>query len=295
MSNSFLVKHYRVFYALVLAVSILLLGASHYVEKETLFKSLLHELGFAGIIAVILIFTIEAFNRERHQISADTLLEKINTDLFRAIYKRYIPEKVFEEVEKCVMRCNVFRSDHALDYTIDTFTNATPDTIKNDYFHCTAQTAYKLSNLLEQKASHEVIVQIELPIDKALCEYCKIEEVKIDGRSLTAVEIKSNTTTTDSHLLFKKTIELPVKGSAKITTKSSLLKKKTDSEVWCSRLPSDGLTLTVSTPSKGLIVNAFANHSEKLDHTLNNHVTQKWMLDYGIFPHQSIIFWWKFS
>jgi hypothetical protein len=264
-----------------------------YVETPLLVKGLLHELGFAGLIAVILIFTIEAFNRERHQMSADSLLEKINGNLFRAIYKRYIPEKVFEEVEKCVMRCNVFRTDHSLDYTIDTFPVGTALKVEAEYFNCTAQTSYKLTNLLEQVAAHDVVVQIELPIDKQLFEYCTITEMKIGGDSMTKEEIESHTTTNASHRIFRKTISIPRNGEIKISTKSNLLKKKMDSEIWCSRLPSDGLTLTVSTPSKGLVVNAIANHSEALDHVLNNHVTQKWILDYGIFPHQSIIFWWK--
>jgi hypothetical protein len=102
---------------------------------------LLHELGFAGVVSVILIFTIEKFSRERHKLAAETLLDRINQDLFRAIYKRYIPEAVFEEVEKCIMMGSVYRESHELDYTIDAFAEDVDAELSASSFHCTAQTS----------------------------------------------------------------------------------------------------------------------------------------------------------
>ena len=293
MSENFLIKHYRVLYLLICLVSIILLVASHYWIPDNVFKMLAHELGVAGIVAVILVFTIETFTRERHRLAADDLLASINKNLFHAIYKRYIPEPVFEEVEKCVMRCSVYREAHELDYTIDDLPPTADEALRSSHFQCTAQTSYKLSNLLDQDTTHDITIKIERPLESKYDALCTINELTVNGVTVPESELMACITRTDQHVVLCKKIELPARGKVDVSTKSTLLKKKTDSEIWCSRLPSDGLKLTVSTPSKGLMVKASANHSERLKVQLDNQVTRKWVLDFGIFPHQSIIFWWQ--
>ncbi|MDP1634267.1 MAG: hypothetical protein Q8L69_06255, partial [Gallionellaceae bacterium] len=63
-------------------------------------------------------------------------------------------------------------------------------------------------------------------------------------------------------------------------------------EIWTSRLPSDGFKLTVSMPGKDIKVFAKALHFEKIVPILSNDVTKSWELKHGIFPFQSVIFWW---
>ena len=63
-------------------------------------------------------------------------------------------------------------------------------------------------------------------------------------------------------------------------------------EVWSTRIPSDGLTLSVRHPTN-LQVDATANHSQKLDPLLSQPNIHKWKLDHGMFPFQSVVFWWK--
>lgn len=291
--NSKTVQHNLV-YAIIFLVAVLLVTGSHYQWWPVgVVTVLAKEIGFAAIVSLFLVGTIETFSRERHRLAAEELLMKINKDLFLAIYKRYVPEKVFEEVEKCVMLCSVYRTCHELDYTIDDFPNGTTNELKNNYFQCTAQTNYKLANVLDQATQHDVMVIIERPIDSRFDGLCIFNELTIGGLALSREELAGCRSETESHFILRKKIDLQARQVIDISTKSTLLKKRTDSEIWCSRLPSDGLKLTVSTPSKGLLVKAFANHSEELKISLDNPVTKKWTLDFGIFPHQSIIFWWQ--
>lgn len=292
-SDDFLVKHHLVLYALIFLSALLCIIASHYWLEASVAKTLFHELGFAGVVSVILIFTIEKFSRERHKLAAEALLERINQDLFRAIYKRYIPEAVFEEVEKCVMMGSVYRESHELDYTIDTFAADVDPELKASSYQCTAQTSYKLRNLLDQDARHMVTVLLERPLDTRHDAWCTVNEVCINGVPLSPNLLAKGMTRTDQHVIFRHEIEIPAGAKVDIRTRSVLIKKKTDAEIWCSRLPSDGLTLTVSTPTKDLKVQASANHAEALQQKLDNPVTRKWVLDFGIFPYQSIIFFWQ--
>ena len=292
-TDYFLVKHYLVLYALFFLIALLCLIASHYWVDAGLGKTLLHELGFAGVVSVILIFTIEKFSRERHKLAAETLLDRINQDLFRAIYKRYIPEAVFEEVEKCIMMGSVYRESHELDYTIDAFAEDVDAELSASSFHCTAQTSYKLRNLLDQDVRHTVTILLERPLEARYDAWCTVNEVCINGAPLTEDLLTKGISRTDQHVIFRHDVDIPAGAKVDVRTRSVLIKKKTDAEIWCSRLPSDGLTLTVSTPTKGLNVKASANHSEALQQKLDNPVTRKWVLDFGIFPYQSIIFFWQ--
>ena len=53
---------------------------------------------------------LEAINAT-HQKHADETVEQINNHLFETIYKRYIPEPVFEEVREGLLGADFFRKN----------------------------------------------------------------------------------------------------------------------------------------------------------------------------------------
>jgi hypothetical protein len=86
----------RLVYFVVFAVSVISMLVSHkflpgYPDVATFTK----ELGFAGIIALIIIFTVERHTRSSHQKAANALIRDINKDLFHAIYNRSHESGVF--------------------------------------------------------------------------------------------------------------------------------------------------------------------------------------------------------
>ena len=272
-------------YALMFAIGVVLLITAYHIFKEGFWYYLFKETGFALVVAVILVGTIERFTRERHEAAAHATMEEINKNLFYAVFKRYIPEKVFEEVEKLVMEADVFRSKHKLDYTIEDGTDGRVS--------CLAQTSYVLTSVVDATIEHKVTVSLELPVDHQYVGECFVEFLQIDNLKLNKDELQNYVTQTAEHVKMEYPITIAGRGSVRISTRSRLSKQSTDVELWASRIPSDGLELTVSTPNKNLTVCASANHSAQPEQTIDNDVTKKWELPYGIFPHQSIMFWWK--
>jgi hypothetical protein len=258
----------------------------------------LKEIGFAGIISLIVIFTVERYSRNRHAKAADDLVDRINKNLFHAIYNRYIPEEVFVEVEKCLMHNSIFRRGHEINYTIQNLEADVEDengkkTVDcSRHVQCLAQSRYTLKNVTGGQITHHVQLVLERPIDPKWNDFCEIKEIKISGRALSKEEIDQYSQKTEAQLIFDYEISIPPNGQIEVTSESTLLKLKTDSEIWSSRLPSDGIKLTVSMPSKDISVNASAIHSEKLVKILDNPVTKSWELKHGMFPHQSVVFWW---
>lgn len=121
---------------------------------------------------------------------------------------------------------------------------------------------------------------------------CVINSIIINGITLTDEEIASHLSTTESQKVFCRNTRIPPNGSIEVSSSSYLFKQKTDSEIWASRIPSNGFKLTVSMPSKDIKVLAQAHHSEKLVPILSYEVTKSWELKHGMFPFQSVIFWW---
>lgn len=252
------------------------------------------ELGFAGIIALILIGTIERFTRKRHERAADELVERINNDLFHAIYERYIPPELFTEVEKALMESNVYRKNHEVNYTLDNLngTEKLGGLPCDRHIKCSVIAMYDLENITDHSVEHDIVLNLERPIDPEWEGHCKITEVEIDRRPLTPDEISKNTSKTEAQIKFSHKVTLKPREVVPVITKATLIKRKLDQEVWSSRLPSDGIKLVVTVPAKDLEVQAHAHHHEELKQMVNTGVSTTWKLQYGMFPHQSVVFWW---
>lgn len=252
------------------------------------------EAGFAAVVATLLIFTIERVNRDRHQRAADALLERINTDLFRAIYQRYIPKQIFAEVEKCLLKSNVLRENYSVDYSLDFLDEncALLPQQRDLHLKCSIFSKYRVVNLTDSAVVHPVELHLERPVDDALLPYAVIDEIHIDGNRLGDDVVRQATRLEATHLIFCHQVSLDAGASIDVSITCRTMRRRDDMEVWASRIPATGLTLRVNAPSK-IKVQATANHSEPLKEVkMNNDKVHIWELNHGIFPFQSVIFWW---
>lgn len=277
----------------LVAVLILVLYHNHVLTAWLMdpYPIFLKELAFAVLIAITLIYTIEKANRASHERAADALIEKINIDLFHAIYKRAIPSAVFAEVEKCLLRSCVYRENYSLIYTLNKL-----DSVEG-YLSCTAESNYTIKNITDASVEHWVKLIVEMPIEKAMTKYCSIESIEIGGRRLSQDEIQRHLeSNTELQMNFSQKIEMVAGETVVVKTKALLVKRIVDEEVWRCVLPSSGIKLQVVTPASDLRVSAVAFHSEKLQPTYGTDAVgpvHMWELNYGIFPHQALAFFWR--
>jgi hypothetical protein len=253
------------------------------------------ELGIAGLVALVIIITIERFTRSKHQLAADRLIDRIKRNLFDAIFKRHIPAEVFEEVERCLLTNNIVRRNYSVNYSIRSIPDeevnkgAISKADADSHLFCTVSCRYELHNITDGITKAPIELHLELPIDEALRKFVEIEELRIDN-SITQINKKPDTA---SHRGSMNEVTISANGSVKVSIRGKTVKRKTDMEVWASRLPSDGMKLQVVAPPT-IRVNAVANHSSSLTYeVLDNGQTHVWELERGIFPFQSIIFWWN--
>jgi hypothetical protein len=301
----------KLIYGIVVLVSALFIAAS--VIVDLLFTQIsirvaagfFKELGFAGLIAVIIIITVEHFNRRRQRFEMENLSSAILKDVYKAVYQKYIPPPVFEQVDNCLMKANVYRDNYKVTYTLhdmpkqeDTDSGPKDGTNGSHLGHllCEVHTSYRLQNLAPRQIVHPIQIDLERPIEDALAPFCRILSIKIDDRSLSAKEITDHTTDDGSQIKFKYECEIPRDRSIFVRTRAELVKRDTDVEIYGSYLPSDGIDLTVDTAGKNIDVRAHAFHPESLECCdPPSRYTKAWRLTSGIFPYQALVFWWKRS
>lgn len=280
-------------YITLFFVSLGLLTFSHYLDKNLFWHLLTLELGIAGIVAFILIFTIERLTKEERENATKKQIQSITKNLFHAIYGRYIPDSVFSEVERSLFSCDVVRTNYQINYAISAVSQIPefPTEEAKEHLMCSITSRYDLKNITDKEIKYDIRSFIELPIDKELWQFVKFSEISIDG---TSCDI--STENTDSHIVLTQMARIGPKSKISVITKCVTIKRKTDSEVWASIIPSDGIKMTVSSPPH-IEVKASENHSTALNYSLINEsniiTTEEWSINTGVFPHQSIIFWWK--
>lgn len=285
----------RLIYLVAFLGGVLLLILSHLLGEEYVTSSeVMKEVGMAVLVSVFLSFTIEGIAKQRHEASVNNERELLSRGIFEAIYKRHIPEVVFEEVERCVLNSRIIREQYKVAYTIKDLDEKelSFDVPCSNYVRCFVTTSYVLRNLTSAPVTQDIVLHLEKPLEARLIPLVKIENVRIDGDALSAQQIKDATKMGDSQINFLVNRDIPPNGSIKVSIKAALIKYSTDQEIWSSRIPSDGIELTVNVPDDNLEVCVKANHSQKLILSTDDKVMKQWNLDHGIFPHQSLLFWW---
>lgn len=277
------------------SVLLVIVYAAGWLASYPIANMLVKELGAAGLVAMFLVFTIERITRRRHQRAADELMEKINTDIFRAVYKRRVPEPVFVEFERLLLTTNVYRTGLEVIYILQSLddVDAREADPGGDYLRCTIQSSFELRNLTENDISHPIYLFLDAPPASRFADLCGIDQVKLDGTALSSETIAQHLKPTEGGSRFNYRVEIPAGASVRIATTVHAVKPAINTEVWISSYPSDGLILTVTTIGISLDVTARAAHTQRLDQEMNNAVTRRWTLRRGLLPSQSVYFWWK--
>ncbi|PXF62563.1 hypothetical protein [Kangiella spongicola] len=288
---------------ILLGAICLFVAQTKMLEGYPTIKIFLNNAGTSGFVAVLLIYTVEKFSRQKQQNAANKLAEELNRDVVQAVYKRHIPKSVMTEVEKCLLQSNISRENYEVIYTIKEMKigNAFGELDENiiteiakKYYLCEIILKYSLKNISTTKQKHTVEFNLESPIDPEYKALVKIRKMKIGENQLTEDEIaESSNTEGDDQVSFSREVVLDPGETIVVQGEGSLIKQHLDSELWVCMQPTEGMRLTVSNNIEGLNVYAKANHFQELESVCNDNSTLIWMLPYGIFPYQSVTLWWE--
>lgn len=300
-------------YILIAALSMILLvgDAKHWFEFLGEYAShLARELGFAGMVAVILIISLEQFSKARHSREVQKQIEGINRDLFFSLFKKKFTEPIIGELQNILFYTKLCRSELELNYELTKIPNpqiATHDQIGKEVVKCQFTSTYVLENVTADSIEHELCTYIELPMVQELHSLCEISSVKVqhtltapvsngDERVKSPIKVAAPTEINPKPLIsleHKTKVALGPYQKIRVRVRAQYIKNMYDTELWCTLVPTDGCRLNVSVPQGNLKVLATAHNSNPFEPIDSNATLNTWKLNSGMLPHQSVSFWWQ--
>jgi hypothetical protein len=264
--------------------SICLIAYSQLAPKDNappdMYLIFLKELGFAGIVAFILNISIEWVNRRRHE----KFTHALNRNIFKTVYGRNIDKKIIDQIEKNILKCDVYRKNYLIEIRLD-ICKTDPSKLKFHFFN-----SYDAINIGPKKSRIHIL---KAEIDLENPDSDKLEKVEIDGKIQDINKIS-----TQSNGLMHISIEADIEPNHQTRVCVTYVKNLPiqSSEAIITTFPMDGMKLTVSDPNETFEVGAISLHPEDANfenenNSRNDH--KKWSLDCGITPGQGMLLHWK--
>ncbi|MES2973191.1 MAG: hypothetical protein V4757_06260 [Pseudomonadota bacterium] len=276
---------------------------------RSLISYLLKDAGIAGLVALFLNLTIEWVNRKKHadhqqslltaletkhEESSKKLLEDVNKQLFRTVYKRNIDPAVFNQVEKHLLLADVMRRDFRASFKLKKFMD--PDSGgPTEFAELDVIYDFRVFNLTDKP--------VTCPVAKALVdvtpkyrEFCRFKRITVGGEvfenDLLAKYVDDVPDRNFIVLLLPKAI--PPNDSIPVRIEYKKLAPLDYSELVVTTLPMDGLTIEVSDPHEMFTVEAISLHpeDERRDTPLDQKHLARWSMDQAFLPGQGMVMMW---
>ena len=300
-----------------------LLLVIHLLHKGTSFESLLYELakeiGFAILVAIILVVTIERVTRARHgeviqqltQINIDVVsqlttinntavnqlltdsknqtksaIQAIQKDLYEAIFERSVPKKILAELHASILEKSIFRKNLEIVGTLV----KKQDLDGKDYAEFSFTWKFELINESPSVFTYTLPCYIENPV-LDLNTQAELKYIKIDAlvQPLAAIDA-------DGNIKMDHPIEFQPGEKHLVEISAVIPKSWYDTELWTSQTPTSGLRVRVEIPNKDFQVWSACKSSNSLQYKNSEEstpVSKSWSSDSGLLAGQGIAIWWK--
>ena len=301
----FLVKVFFIGFATIGAsklISIIPTSYDHY-YIISIFALLLKESGIAIMIAAVLGYTVEEMARAKQRKEIEDFSLKVSEDVLSAVFKKIVPDSIFNEIKHSVLEQTIIKRDACLTYVLSELNQDDIAKLQlseedaKSYLRCELSTRHKLINLSDSPAVGHVIKNgISCDLNSNMSDHLKIHSAYIRNELSDSELAKYVKKIEKGVLSFEYQTTLDSKEELNICFCSTTYKKVDDTEVWTTLVPTEGMSLDVTFPSN-FIVDARSNHSKALTKLHENKNTNRVVFDlsHGVFPHQGITFWWRKS
>lgn len=251
----------------------------------------LRELGFAFIIAWALTMGIERTSRDRHNKHFQNQLDIIKRNVFEAVYCTRQDPSVVQMLETEILGHPFFRTQYEVEFVMDYIDMSGERVLRADI-----KVRYRMNNVTNKDQDAIFRAVIEKPYSKALADEAVMKSLTIDGKQLSAAEIKqSNDALADTPDFRRYSRPFLVKANSysDVVAEYTVIKYCRDNMVWQVFDPCDSFKLTVFHPID-LIIYGDVIHSfpgEKSGGGLNDKIFNL-RISRPLFPNNGVQFWW---
>ncbi|WP_417447829.1 hypothetical protein [Idiomarina abyssalis] len=214
-------------------------------------------------------------------------------NVLSSVYQRLIPEAAFKEIESVLFNARLERKRYNIGIILRKLENieGMSNAELSEYLALTMHSSYRLYNLTDKEYDTKVEFGLEIPNEQKLQQVTKIDSIMINGEE----KLSEGKSTKNNHICDASVpVKIPAKGYIDVSMSGQSVKRKIDSEVWASLMPSDGVIVSIEGPD-GLEIECRPNHSKQFEirPTPKNINKKQFELNHGILPHQSIVAWWN--
>lgn len=300
--------------AAVLLASISCILASHYAfpalvpyEAPPLMRVLLHEVGFALLVALIIWALFELFTNAEIEEQWNQRIERITRNVFFGVWRRNLPEAVIREAHLLLLEQRFIRLDLVVNYVLSDDTYDDESGIAQPYVRLEAVARYRMKNIGNTAVPMAVQIGLPNPLIEALKSKCRINKVTIKNGAGDATHLDIHSAETsfreqlaDNSKYVVKFSFPPVKvqpdEEVEVVWDYVMAKEEEDTEIGQTSFSTSSLSITVLDRNPdSRIVRARSIHREPLeDNTPEaSRGTYIWRLNKFVLPHQGFAIWWK--
>jgi hypothetical protein len=289
----------------LLVLSILLLIASASFEEGSPFHSLLHEPGFALLVALATWWGFELWRRIEDEREWTKRIEQLQQNVFLGVLGKDIPPPVLNEANSLILHANFVREEMDVVWTLFDHEVVDASNTKHSCVMIVARMEYLARNISVKERDYPLYVVLPNPRQghfKGSCELMSIGYVDNDRklRDLSdqvprfyalAAEHKDKLYVKVS----AKKIPLPPGDTIRVIATYKMVKKLEDSEFQQTMMPATSLKVTVidrtSDPQRHVYARAIHSRELKPDPT-GDPRTYVFALAGSALPHQGIMIAW---
>lgn len=275
----------------------------------------LKELGLASLIAVTLNFSIEAFNRRRHEKEKQDLLAEIsnahetnkktliaeldtqhmtqmsavNKKIFQVVYQRRIPETIFGEVEELLLSSRFVRNSSEYIYTIKEF----------DQDHVVLDVRHRFIVMNVGDVDHEYINKLGFDVLKSQSNGYSIRSIRVGSSKLNPTDADiTKEQRSPRHEWWVAQVGATIRPHEPVECEVSYsrVSPKRGTEVISTRLPTERLVVRVIDPAQAFSFRVSSLHPKAEKNLCENDCPDRihyhWEIDGTLLPGQGLLFDW---
>ncbi|MGR9105482.1 MAG: hypothetical protein ACU843_00985 [Gammaproteobacteria bacterium] len=255
---------------------------------------LFRELGFGCLIALVLIVFVERSSREEQAHSVEKQRAAISENVFKGVFSLHTPASIIESVSNQIFKAKVIREHHKNDYHFTEIANAG----SQRFLQVNVTADYLLRNIADEEIRVPIRLGFPVPPVATFLDRVKVQKISIDGRELTAEEIQEGDQSAEdppNRIRYAWYRQVPRGGSIHVIANYTLIKERSDNEVWQTLYPGLGMELTANINVQGLEFGVHPLHEREVTKLsgVGNTGTHRWALNEAVLPHQGMILWWR--
>jgi len=293
---------------LVIANSDILIATDpqHVDQQKTLLRALLHEVGFALLVALIIWIMFEYFSHAASEEKWNDRIEKVAKNVFFGVFKRNFPPELIHEANRLLLEQNFIRGACHFSYTLrdDKFTK--DDGSEGQFVRLEAVVRFRVRNISSSRGDCPVGVILPNPVHPGLKDKCCVNRVQIKIRGATTEPPLADAETAfrekladnklfDAPFLLKP-VTLDPNEEFEVVWDYAMAKEEEDTEIIRCLFPTESIAINVMDRNwDKRYIYARSIHRLSLDDDTSAVAqgTYNFRLDTFVLPHQGFAIWWK--